>query len=286
MKRFLATLLAIATPAFAQPAAAPEVASALTLSQSYSDRIGMAFLDRRCELLVPEQKLAVLAFAAQARGALLRQGVSASDLDRTRDQALAHVGTLDCGSPFVQTEAERLRKAFGGWKAIMRMELPATQRAWVLNRAGLDGWRVWQVLDGQDGAPDHVRVGLIRRETGGIRFALEVPDDDVAAVRVHLRDRSILPLSNRAQGLQPPPRAATIQFNAAEKTDGITRSRAGVEARPGTMMVFGLAETRALVRADPRDAFEVEIISRSGGVRSFVVEAGDIVVGYAFAAMS
>lgn len=254
--------------------------------ETYGERLTMVFLDRRCDLLVPEEKLAVVAFAAQARGGLLRAGVSPTALDARRDRALADARGLACNAPDVTAEATRLRKAYGGWKMVMRSDLPGQARSWALNRSGLDGWRVWQVLAGEDMAPGHVRAGLIRHADGGIRFALEVPDASVSAIRVHLRDRAILPLRGGALGLSPPPRAATIQLNGAQKLPAITRPRVATEPRAGTMMVFGVAETRQIVRADPRDAFEVEIVRRDGSQTSHVVEAGDIVVGYAFAALS
>jgi hypothetical protein len=283
----LATAIGPTVPALAQGASVIRAAAGGQVSPTnYRDRLAMVFLGRRCALLQADELLAVTAFAAQSRGEMLRAGMTPAVLDGHRDIVLAGTRKRSCDDPEIVAEADRVRRTYSGWKMIMRSDLPGHARAWAMNRSGLDGWRVWQVLAGEDLAPDHVRAGLIRHTDGGIRFALEVPDASVSAIWVHLRDRSVLPVRGGAVGLTAPPRAATIQLNGSEKLPAITRPRAATDPRSGTLMVFGEAETRQIVRADPRDAFEVEIVRRDGSHSRHVVEAGDIVVGYAFAALS
>jgi hypothetical protein len=62
--------------------------------------------------------------------------------------------------------------------------------------------------------------------------------------------------------------------------------RARVESKPraGTLFVFSDATTRAVLNADPRDTFEIEITSRSGTVTRLLVEVGDLVAAFTFAA--
>jgi hypothetical protein len=50
------------------------------------------------------------------------------------------------------------------------------------------------------------------------------------------------------------------------------------------MLIFPDETTRAVLHADPRDSFEVEITSRTGQITRMVVEVGDIVAAFAFAA--
>jgi hypothetical protein len=56
------------------------------------------------------------------------------------------------------------------------------------------------------------------------------------------------------------------------------------EPRAGTLFIFSEATTRAVLNADPRDTFEIEITSRSGAVTTLLVEVGDLVAAFTFAA--
>jgi len=50
------------------------------------------------------------------------------------------------------------------------------------------------------------------------------------------------------------------------------------------LFVFSDATTRAVLNADPRDTFEIEITSRTGTVTRLLVEVGDLVAAFTFAA--
>jgi hypothetical protein len=270
----LAALLAAAPAAGAAQSPAAEPPGA----RLYAERAAMVALDRRCALFDAEERIGLQAFVAQARGALLRAGVSEAAVAGYARTAAGAAATRPCAEPVVLAEAARVKRAFRAWRNTLSASYPGVARSWQVSRAGVDGWRAWQELGGG------VRAGFLRTERGAA-FAVETPDTEVASARLFLRDAARLGPPRSGGRLLVPLRAGTTSHQAAVRRAAITKVRVEAAPRAGTLLVFSDATTAAVANADPRDSFDVELVTRAGTVRTVVVEVGDITAAWASAAV-
>lgn len=258
----------VATPAFAQ---------VTPLERNYGERVAMRALDQRCNLFASGPRRALGGFTAQARGAALRAGAPSNHLALIASQATSAAAAKSCNDPAVRTEAARVIAAHKGWKAQMTAHYPGVVREWRVDRSGLDSWRAVQETGGG------IRAGFVGIGNM-LAFAVETPDLDTAGARLFLRDASRLGPPVAGQRLAVPLRAGTSIHVAAERRPANTKARIATLSRAGTMLVFPNPTTLAVMTADPRDSFEIEITSRTGQITRVVVEVGDVVAAFAFAA--
>jgi hypothetical protein len=270
----LAASLCVATSAHAVMA---NRGTASPLERTYAERVAMGAIAERCDLLKEGPQRALLGFTAQARGAVLRAGVDDQRVNLITQQAKAASAQKSCRDVAIVGEAHRIERAHQSWRGQMSASYPGLVRTWVVDRSGKDAWRAVQDL-GQG-----VRAGFVRTRTG-LAFAIETPDTRGVSARLLLRDISRLPPPKAGTRLAPPMRAGTKAYLAAAKQPANTRQRVELPPRAGALFAFADATTRAVLNADPRDSFEIEILSPSGQSTSFVVEVGDIAAAWAFAA--
>jgi hypothetical protein len=276
----LAAVAAAAVPLLLLPAlGAAQSAPGQGQARLYAERAAMVALDRRCGLFDPDERVALTAFAAQARGSLLRAGASDASVAGYRQSAETAAARRACTDALVVSEAARVKRAHGAWRTQMTVSYPGLARSWTGSRAGVDAWRIWQDL-GQG-----VRAGFLRTASGVV-FAVEAPDTGLASARLHLRDAARVGQPRAGGRLVVPLRAGTRAHTAALRRPAETRPALGQPPRSGTLMVFADTTTRAVIAADPRDSFEIELVSRSGRVQTVVVEVGDIAAAWAFAQIS
>lgn len=247
------------------------------LERSYAERVAMRALDQRCNLFESGPRRALGGFTAQARGAALRAGADTARLALIASQASRAAAAKPCADAGVRGEAARVIAAHKGWRAQMTAQYPGPARSWQVDRTGKDSWRAVQEVG------SNIRAGLVAIPNG-LAFAVETPELAVSGARLYLRDAGRIGPPIASQRLLPPLRVGTIPYVAGTSRPGDTRARIGVPPRAGTMLVFNDATTRAVLQADPRDSFEVEILARSGRITRAIVEVGDIVAAYAFAA--
>jgi hypothetical protein len=150
-------------------------------------------------------------------------------------------------------------------------------RTWQVDRTGMDAWRAVQETGGG------IRAGFVANGQN-LSFGVETPDVNASAARLFLRDASRLGDPSYRGRLVVPLRVGTIAHVASIKRPADSRARIGLPPRAGTLLVFTNETTRAVLFADPRDSFEIEITSRTGQITTTVVEVGDIVAAFAFAA--
>ncbi len=247
------------------------------LERTYAERVAMRALDQRCNLLELGPRRALGGFTAQARGAALRAGANQTQLTLIASQASHAAAGKSCTDAGVRAEANRVSAAHKGWRAQMTGAYLGNARTWLVDRSGKDSWRAVQELGGG------LRAGFVA-SPGGLQFALETSSLGVSGARLYLRDA--MRIGPPAAGARPSPplRVGTTAFVAAGSRPADTKERIGLPPRAGTMLMFNDAATRAVILADPRDSFEVEIIGRNGQVERGIVEVGDIVAAFAFAA--
>jgi hypothetical protein len=269
MRVFLAIpILFAASPAFAQ---------VTPIERTYGERVAMRALDQRCNLFASGPRRALAGFTAQARGAALRAGANLTHLNLIAQQASAAVATKRCNDPSIQTETARVNAAHKGWRAQMTATYPGSVRTWQVDRTGMDMWRAVQETNGG------IRAGFVG-QGGNLAFAVETPDVNAAGARLFLRDASRIGDPSPQARLSPPLRAGTLTHVAGTRRPADARTRIGLPPRAGTMLIFTQATTQAMLMADPRDSFEIEITSRTGQITRIIVEVGDIVAAFAFAA--
>jgi hypothetical protein len=262
---------------FAFLLASPVFAQVTSLERIYGERVAMRALDQRCNLLTAGPRRALSGFTGQARGAALRAGSQVSQLNLISRQAISAVATKSCADPNVTAEAARVIAAHKGWRTQMTAVYPGIVRQWRVDRSGLDSWRAVQELGGG------VRAGFVG--TGQtLAFAVETPDATAAGARLFLRDASRLGAPAAGQRLAVPLRIGTTTHVAAARRPANTKVRIGTPSRAGTMLIFSDDATREVLIADPRDSFEVEITNRTGQITRVIVEVGDIIAAFAFAA--
>jgi hypothetical protein len=247
------------------------------LERSYAERMAMRAIDERCQLLQSGPRRALAGFTAQARGAALRSGSNTHRLDMIAGQAKKAAAAKPCRDPAVQSEAQRVIAAHKSWRTQLTGNYPGLARSWIVDRGGKDIWRAVQDTG------NATRAGLIS-SGNGLRFAIETPDVEASGARLFLRDLSKLGPPQPSRALVPPLRNGTTLHIAASRQPAATRARVESKPRAGTLFVFSDATTRAVLNADPRDTFEIEITSRSGTVTRLLVEVGDLVAAFTFAA--
>ncbi|GIU68038.1 hypothetical protein [Candidatus Phycosocius spiralis] len=247
------------------------------LERSYAQRAAMRAIDLRCGLLQEGPRRALNGFAAQARGAALRAGSSTQKLDQIEGQAQQAMAGKACNDPTILAEAKRVIAAHKGWRSQLTAVYSGMQRSWQVDRSGKDIWRAYQDIGGL------TRAGLVT-SSSGLSFAVETPDVQAAGARLFLRDANKVGPPSLNRPLTPPPRSGTKVYVAAQRQAAASRSRLEQNPRAGTLFLFSDATTRALLYADPRDTFEIELTSRSGQVTRSLVEVGDFVAAYTFAA--
>jgi hypothetical protein len=255
----------------------PALAQVSPLERTFGERVAMRALDQRCNLLANGPRRALGGFMAQARGAALRAGVGASQLNLIASQATQAAAAKPCNDALVRAEAARVIGAHKSWRTQMTATYPGVVRNWQVDRSGLDSWRAVQETG------SGIRAGFISNGTM-LAFAIETPDVNAASARLFLRDPGRLGAPVAGQRLSVPLRVGTLTYVAAARRPADSRARIGTPSRAGTMLIFPDDTTRAVLIADPRDSFEVEITSRTGQITRTIVEVGDIVAAFAFAA--
>jgi hypothetical protein len=269
--------MVIAILLFAFLSTSPVSAQTSPLERAYGERMAMRALDQRCNFFETGPRRALAGFAAQARGAALRAGTSADLLSLIARQATQKAATKSCVDPAIRAEAARVIEAHRGWRGQMSSQYPGLARTWHVDRSGTDSWRAVQETG------SGTRAGFIASQAT-LAFAVETPDVNAAGARLFLRDAGRLGAPKAGQKLVVPLRVGTNIFVASQRRNADSRERFNGPPRPGTMLIFPDETTRAVLHADPRDSFEVEITSRTGQITRMVVEVGDIVAAFAFAA--
>lgn len=249
------------------------------LQRTFAERSALLATDARCGLLEAPVRSALMAGAAQARGALLRAGWTNDSVTRLSGRAAALTANRACDDPAVTAAAQSARAGFAGYSRLFSMQFPGGERQWTARRrADASGWLAFQDLE--NGA----RFG-VKASPEGYDAAFSVPVSGVDApfaARLILRD----PVRAPASPLDIPGRTATgLRQNTpppAMATHVLAKGRA-LSAAPERTVTFSFP-TDALARIarlDPREAAVLEVDGAAGS-RRFLLEIGDLAAALAF----
>ena len=271
---------------------APGLAQAQPVDLFY-ERTVMTAADQRCDLFAPEVAAALASAAAQARGAALRAGTSATSLRQIQAAAQAKAASVSCASPDIAMAAGRVKSAFAGFARIERQVYPGDILSWRADR-GSGRTNRWKLAQDVAFGPDRMAFGLAGRENPGTLIAVARFADGAEpyAARLVLRDedRSGQPYLNRWGGgattslplnRRLPPTGGLKSFPAA------ARSPAGQDLLPkdataGWAFRFPDAAAQALAGLDPRESIAVDFLFPGDVTRRAYVEVGDFAAGRAF----
>lgn len=264
-------------------AAAAEPPSART---AYVERRGILEVDAQCRLFAPEARAALQVGAAQARGALLRDGWSIAQVSELERAIIAAARARACDDARTQSAAADARRTYGYITNANIMRFTGWERTWVARRvAGEDGWRLRQDIAAPIAAQFGVREAEAREQLV-LTLQLERGAPAPATARLIMRDpargaaRDVSLSQHVAYGLEAgAPAPGLAQEVPSVRT--LERLDAG-----HTQAVFSFPDAafHDLARLDPRETAVIELAGP--GVRQrLLIEVGDLAAARAFLAI-
>jgi len=274
----------------------PAVAHAAA-SDAYYERAVMAFADQRCHLFSPDLAAALNAAQAQARGAAMRAGMGAAQLDGVQTRAANAAGSVACNSRDIAIAAGRVRQAFDSYSRLQTMTYRGDVSSWWANRAASRNYTTWRLSQAQRFGWNSMIFGIGGRgaDTGLLAVANFADGAKPYSARLVLRDSARAPepflnmIRASSDGHLPlsarmPPASATRDFFPQARGDADRLLLPG-DAPSAVAFRFPDAAADALARLDPRESVAVEFLFSSGqAVRTAYVEVGDFAAGRAFLA--
>lgn len=276
-------------------------ALAIDASSGYSNRSAVFTYAQRCELLNLSQLQAVKSGQLQARGALLRSGMTLRKVNSLRDIADASVKDIDCANEEASIEIARVQKAHNTWLNMHRLPYSAKYRKWITSRDTTLEERRWRVV--QDIALDEGIVVRFGSTTLQGRHSLDLVIENNStprAVLLRMRDpgkletppnqfmRKLLklPLEGVA-GLSPPDSATNTHFASLRVTaePGLISKEKNTK---GVRFGFDHETLQAFSSLDPREAVSIDIYWSNGlgqpdRHKRLFVEVGDFLAARMFA---
>lgn len=275
----VSTCVAMAGVAMAQTVPANQTA------QTYYERSFVLAADRKCNLFEQPIGQALGAAALQTRGTLLREGHDPRDVTRLERQAEGRADATACADSELGVVQGRIEHAFGRWSRAARIDFPAKDNGWVVDRfsGSQAGWRVMQ-QSRVGGSP--VRFGLMGKDPADMQAVAVVSfigRSRPYAARLVLRDEAVLPrplLVEAGRAVVPPLSGrktvfASRQTNAAQNL--LERGQ-----RQGEAWLFPHSAIKTLETLDPREEFWVEFLFRDDTVARVQMEVGDLTAAQAF----
>lgn len=266
--------------------AAPALAAQDPAVVTYAQRRALLAADASCNLLEQGPRAALTAMTAQARAVLVRSGWAPDRLAVLDRNAVAAGRGHACTAPALTDAAASARAGYEAWRRLSIMTFPGQTATWTSRRTpDPDGWLVWQDAPGAPG----VRLG-VRDSARGPEFVFAVPDTVRAnGARLRVRDLARAPQPGfdapgrakaRLADRLPMPTESTAIFAAARRAEPATKT-----APARTVFAFDAAAFERLTTLDTREAIGVELPTPDGGMRTYVLEVGDIAAARAFAAL-
>lgn len=264
--------------------------------ETYLERGFMAEAGPRCRLFGPAVQSALIAGREQARGAALRAGFSARDVQRVAERSKARALSIPCDSPDLVAAARRVSSSFEAYSRLVRQDFPGDRLGWKADRSESRQRVTWRLTQDLDQAGAKVRFGIAGRNgADSLMVVAALPGGGAPyAARIVMRDRRLtvgayidargeslrtLPLQRRL------PRQGPFESFAAQ-----ARSAAGADLLPagvksGWAFRFPLNAAAAIAELDPREAIMIEFLLGAGPPQRVYLEVGDFAAARAFLAI-
>ncbi|WP_203293268.1 hypothetical protein [Maricaulis parjimensis] len=264
---------------------------ASTAGEIYGERALALAIDDRCQLFTDRERMALNAARLQARGTLLREGVSTAALDDYTEDLHAQAARTACDLPEVADLRQRVGEAFLAWQTIRDMDFPGGQYDWHATRSIMPGAPHWAVRQ----TAGAMTLGL-SRDNGDYRFSAALPAIPGAASAVlvtrdtgqapDLYDPTMdghFPAPEGAEWADwtPPGFARSVVWTSGQ---GDQAEREGLGGEENSLVFhFSNRASDQLSTLDPREAALIEVLGRDGAVLArFFFEVGDFAAARAF----
>ena len=250
---------------------------------AYVERRGMIEIDTQCHLLRADIRAAIEVGAAQARGALLREGwnlARLADLDRAVADAAQ---SRACNDPRNASAAAAARTAFAAFSNVSYKEFPGWDRSWLARRVvGADGFRLSQTID----TPMRAVFG-VRDQNNQQHMVLLAPvargQTQPSAAHLIMRDATRARLveislpQRMAQGLEAgaPAPSDALEFSGARYIEPMNGGGAQI------VFVFPDAAFGRLLALDPRESVVLRV-ETGRATQELLVEVGDVAAARRF----
>jgi hypothetical protein len=238
----------------------------------FGERALALAMDDRCGLFTDGERAALDAGRLQARGSLLRDGISVAALDDYSRELRAQAANTPCDIPEVADLRWRVGEAYIAWLRLRDMIFPGETFTWTATRSFEQDKVQWALL--QD--TGSLRIGY-SREGHDLRLSAAVPNVPGAASAVlvtrdtrrapDLYDATMNGQFTAPAGAEwakwtPPGYARTVTWAAGM---GDRQDRVGLTS-DGDGLVFHFTRRAAdtLAALDPREAARIEVLDRNG----------------------
>jgi len=257
----------------------------------YGERTAALAMDAQCALFTDRQRAALEAARLQARGALLRSGITPEQIRTYGDEFADEARELPCDSGTVLAMQARVLTAFEGYLRVPNMSFPGTTFSWLADRQILTDAPVWALV--QD--TGRIRAGISRVD-GDIRFTIALPDggDYISAVLVMRNTDRAPDLYDPTMGgmFAGPPTAGWARWTppdyarrmvwASDQMSGAAADALAGSAQ-GHVFRFPLSVVQQLDALDPRETARIDFMNREGDrITSEYFEIGDFAAAVAF----
>lgn len=259
----------------------------------YYERSLMAEAGSRCGLFTPQVQSALVSAREQARGAALRSGVAARDLQATGERARSRARSAPCDSRDITLAAQRVRSGFEGYSRQIRQDFPGDIAGWKADRSTSNQKLLWRLTQDVRQGPTQMRFGIAGRAGGDSLMAVAAWPGGATpyAARIVMRDRRLTAgayLDARGESLRTlplprrMPRSGPFESYSAEARSAAGSDLLAPGMKSGWAFRFPAAAAAALADLDPREAVLVEFLFASAPPQRLYVEVGDFAAARAF----
>ena len=266
-------------------------ASAQNADLIFGERTAALAMDQQCALFTDRQRAALEAARLQARGALLRSGVTPAQLQAYGDEIAGDAGSRACDAEETLAMRARVLTAFEAYLRVPNMRFPGDDFAWFADRQVITDLPVWALL--QDTGRIRAGVSSVDGEFG-FTIALPVRGNYFSAILV-TRDTDRAPTLydptmggmfagpvNARWASWTPPDYARKRVWASDQIDG-PAADALAGAAQGHVFRFPWSAVEQLAALDPRETAYIDLLDRNGErIASEYFEIGDFAAAGAF----
>ncbi len=267
----------------------------------FSKRTAIFAFANKCGLLSDSELLAVKSGQLQARGALLRSGILASEVNRLDMIARQSVIGIDCENPEALAEIDRVKTSHSHWLKMKSLEYPGQYRSWQTRRDDVISQRHWRTIQEIEKA-DTGSVLLGSSILDG-QYSLDIVIENQPAPRsvlLRMRDpqklpnppneflRKLLKLPMKGVSGLAPPDSATNTYFATHRVMAETGMLSASEGVSGVRFGFDREVLQAFSELEPTEAISIDLYWSNGlgkpdRHKRLYAEVGDFMAARIFA---
>lgn len=254
-------------------------------AQTFYERSFVLAADRKCSLFAPSIGVALGAAALQTRGTLLREGHDPREVMQLERRAESRADEVACADSELGVVKGRIEHAFTRWTRAARIDFPAMDNGWVVDRFS-SSQASWRVMQQAKVGASPVRFGLMGKDPQDMQAVAVVSFAGRSrpyAARIVMRDQDLLPrpvVASAGRAVVPPLSARKTVF--ASRQVAAPQPLLDRSQRQGEAWLFPHNAISGLETLDPREEFWVEFLFRDDTVARVKMEVGDLKAAQSF----